>query len=79
MARKLWYAVLADREDNDWGYGSDSLNEAKEMSKDMGQESYIAVIDVDNENDPLCIAEIEQEDFDQYGDAWNEPEHFQYN
>ena len=26
---KYWYAVMMDREDNDWGFGSFDLDEAK--------------------------------------------------
>ena len=54
---KKWYAVMADREDSDWGYGSHDLSEAKQMLKDAEYEDgYIAVI----END-VCIEELTQE------------------
>ena len=53
-----WYAVMADREDNDWGYGSYDLNEAKQMLKDAEcTDGYIAVI----END-VCIEELTQDE-----------------
>lgn len=53
-----WYAVMADREDNDWGYGSHNLNKAKQMLKDAEYEDgYIAVI----END-VCIEELAQDE-----------------
>ena len=53
-----WYAVIADRDDNDWGYGSHDLSEAKQMLKDAEYEDgYIAVI----END-VCIEELTQEE-----------------
>lgn len=59
---KLWYAVLRDREDNDWGYGSKYRTTAEKMAMDMeSDDAYIAVID--DENDPICIGEIEQGDF----------------
>lgn len=58
---KLWYAVLRDREDNDWGYGSYDRKEAEKMALDMGAEAYIAVIE-DGDN-PICVEEIDQEDF----------------
>ena len=58
---KLWYAVLEDREDNDWGYGSYDRQEAEKMALDMGSDAYIAVIN--NDGDPICIAEISQADF----------------
>lgn len=57
-----WYAVMRDREDNDWGYGSDNLRKAERMALDMGKDAFIAVIDTDG--DPLCIEEIEQKDFE---------------
>ncbi len=53
-----WYAVMADREDSDWGYGSHDLSEAKQMLKDAEYEDgYIAVI----END-VCIEELTQDE-----------------
>lgn len=70
--KKLWFAVMRDETDDDWGYGSDSLSEAKKMAAEFGPQSYIAVIDV-TDDDPLCIAEIPHADFDCY----IETEHFQ--
>lgn len=55
MEKKIWYAVLRDNEDNDWGYGSFDIEEAKRMARDMGEEAYIAVIDDD---DKFCLDEI---------------------
>ena len=53
-----WYAVMADREDNDWGYGSHDLAEAKQMLKDAEYtDGYIAVI----END-VCVEELTQDE-----------------
>lgn len=57
-----WYAVMLDRDDNDWGYGSENLEDAMRMVADQvdkNPDAYIAVI----END-VCISEIAQEDFD---------------
>lgn len=59
---KLWYAVLRDREDNDWGYGSYSRHEAERMALEMGTDAYIAVIE--EGNDPVCVEEISQENFE---------------
>ena len=59
---KLWYAVLRDREDNDWGYGSYNRREAERMALEMGPDAFIAVIDT--EFDPICVEEISQEDFE---------------
>ena len=59
---KLWNAVLRDREDNAWGYGSRERTKAEKMAMDMeSAEAYIAVIE-DN-GDPVCIDEIHQDDF----------------
>lgn len=57
----MWYAVLRDREDNDWGYGSENRRKAESMAVNMGPDAYIAVIDT--EGDPICVEEIEQSDF----------------
>ena len=53
-----WYAVMSDREDSDWGYGSHDIAEAKQMLKGAEYEDgYIAVI----END-VCIEELTQDE-----------------
>jgi len=72
----FWYAIMADPDDADWGYGSESLEEAKQMAKDLNEKAYIAVIDTTG-NDTICVAEVYQDNFDQCGDAWTEPKHFQ--
>lgn len=64
MENKLWYAVLKDREDNDWGYGSWYVSEAIELA--YGTESeIIAVIqlvseDPDDLGNAICIDELFQ-------------------
>lgn len=58
---KIWYAVMYDREYDDWGYGSYDFSEAKKMCVNIGENAYIAVID--EGSDPLCIDEIMQSDF----------------
>lgn len=50
----IWYAVMRDSEDNDWGYGSHDLEEAEAMVKKY-PEGYIAVID---EETNTCVDEI---------------------
>ena len=59
---KLWYAVMRDREDIDWGTGSYDLDEAREKMNewrnDGWEDAYIAVIDMHNEDDPVCVEEI---------------------
>lgn len=58
----IWYAALRDREDNDWGYGSDSLKKAERMALDMGPDAYIAVIE--DGYDPVCVREITKDEFE---------------
>ena len=66
---KYWYAVMMDREDNDWGTGSFDIAEAKAKAITMGCDAYIAVIDGGYDaqgnatTDPVCVDEIAQEDF----------------
>ena len=55
MENNYWYAVMRDNDDDDWGTGSYSLDEAKEMVKKY-PDGYIAVID--EGNDPICVREI---------------------
>ena len=61
MQEKLWYAVLMDEEDNDWGTGSFNYNEAVKKAKAMGPDARIAVIQ--EGNDPICVEVIIQENF----------------
>lgn len=63
--KKLWYAVMPDKDDDDWGFGSYDLSVANDMVakyKAMGySDAYIAVIDegtADDPADPVCIREI---------------------
>ena len=56
----IWYAVMTDSDDTDWGTGSFDKNEALEMAlknADIYPDSYIAVID-DTSAERVCIAEI---------------------
>jgi hypothetical protein len=57
---KLWYAVMRDLEDNDWGTGFHTLEEAVREVKEQRalgrKDAYIAVID--DGDDPVCIEEI---------------------
>lgn len=56
-----WYAVMTDRRDNDWSYGTPDLDVAEKMTinfLDDYPEAYIAVIDGDE-----CVAEIKPADF----------------
>lgn len=66
--KKLWYAVMRDSEDTDWGYGSFDLDEAKEMAKTLGDEAYIAAIDGGYDEsgnattDPIEVWELHQDE-----------------
>ncbi len=56
---KLWYAVMRDKDDDDWGYGSRSRTKALEMlrdKRDIYPDAYIAVIE--DGDDPVCIDEF---------------------
>lgn len=54
---RTWYAVMENREDNDWGYGSYDLNEAIEMLKEQGwEDGYILEV---NDETKTAIREIE--------------------
>ena len=58
--KKLWYAILRDEEDNDWGTGSFNKEQAIEMAKAVNFK-LVAVIDGGyNESgneatDPICV------------------------
>lgn len=53
----LWYAVMRDNEDADWGTGSYDLDGAKAMARKYralgNAEAYVAVIE--EGDDPTCI------------------------
>ena len=56
---RIWYAVMMDEYDNDWGYGSRSWKKAIKMLKDAREihaNAYIAIIADDD--DPVCIDEF---------------------
>ena len=59
-AHPVWYAVMRDRDDNDWGTGSRDYDEAVRMAQalrdDGYSDAYIAVID--DGDDPVCTDEI---------------------
>lgn len=68
--KKLWYAILMDNEDNDWGTGSFDLTEAEsrvmKYRANGCPDAYIAVIDANFDadgnptTDGLCIEEIRE-------------------
>lgn len=64
LEKKMWYAVQIGADDNDWGYGFETLEEAtakaEELAKDEERMIRIAVIDQgeDGNADPICVDEI---------------------
>lgn len=57
----LWYAVMRDRNDDDWGYGTPYYHDALLMLKPFfcnDPTAYIAVIDDSNPANPTCIDEL---------------------
>ena len=60
-ARTIWYALMQDRDDTDWGTGTYDKQEAIEKVKSWRQDgypdAYIAVID-ESGNEPMCVEEI---------------------
>ena len=58
----VWYAVMKDNDDTDWGYGSFDIDEARARVRnyraDGYKDAYIAVID--DGDDPICIGEIRE-------------------
>jgi hypothetical protein len=55
---KTWYAVMENKTDSDWGFGSYDLNEAKEMLKQQDwTDGYILEID-DETNTAIRTIEI---------------------
>lgn len=47
----MWYAVIKDYDDNDWGTGSRSLEEALIMAKEMNAK---AIVIVNDDGDPVA-------------------------
>lgn len=58
MAR--WYAVQGNM-DNDWGYGSYDLEEAKQMLADLC-EDYGKIAVIEEGDDPVCVEELTYDD-----------------
>ena len=50
----IWYAVMADRDDTDWGFGSHDKSEALQMARNMDNpDAYVVIVDGD-----VAIGEI---------------------
>lgn len=67
--KKLWYAVIESSQNPDygydWGYGSENIAEAIKMARELDEKAFIAVIDT-TDDDPMCVDEIQPEEFDRY-------------
>ena len=60
MKDTIWYALMQDNDDTDWGTGTRNKAEAIERIKSWREDypdAYIAVID-ESGNEPICIEEI---------------------
>lgn len=60
---KVWFAVMMDRDDQEWGYGSADLPEAQKMLREALKnhpDAYIVVID--DGDDPVAVEEITADD-----------------
>ena len=58
----IWYAVLIDEDDNDYGTGSFDFIKACEMLENLGGEK-IAFVD---DNDGFCLDVIERDDIAEF-------------
>lgn len=57
---KLWYAIMENRNDTDWGHGTYSVLEAYVMlikEEKRHPDAYVLVID-ESGDDPECIDEL---------------------
>lgn len=60
---KLWYAIMENRNDTDWGHGTYSVLEAYAMlikEERRHPDAYVAVIDESGE-EPVCVDELRSE------------------
>lgn len=59
--KKIWYAVMRNTEDNDWGYGSYNKREAAKMVRKLRRDGYPeAFIEIvkETENGNLSVGRI---------------------
>ena len=57
MYNKIWYAVMMDKDDNDWGTGSFDLTAAKQRARQMRDNGYpdAYIVVIDDGDDPVAI------------------------
>lgn len=61
MSGKMWYAVIRETGDTDWGTGDydrdAAIGMARELRADGWDEAFVAVID-EGGSEPMCVDEI---------------------
>ena len=57
MSDNVWYAVIKDKYDNDWGFGSYSYKEAVEILRRKGWVDG-SIVSISEGHDPVAIDEI---------------------
>ena len=61
LEKKLWYAIQIGADDNDWGYGFETMEEAEANAQEIAQdhpEDLVRIAVIEEGNDPICIDEI---------------------
>lgn len=61
LEKKLWYAIQIGADDNDWGYGFETMEEAEAKAQEIAQdhpEDLVRIAVIEEGNDPVCIDEI---------------------
>lgn len=54
----LWYAVMENMEDSDWGFGSRNLVVAKAMAQNYNSDGCAYIVVVEDGADPVAVDEI---------------------
>lgn len=61
LEKKLWYAIQIGADDNDWGYGFETMEEAEAKAQEIAQdhpEDLVRIAVIEEGDDPICIDEI---------------------
>ena len=61
LEKKLWYAIQIGADDNDWGYGFETMEEAEAKAQEIAQdhpEDLVRIAVIEEGNDPICVDEI---------------------
>ncbi len=54
----MWYAVMENMEDSDWGFGSRDLVVAKAMAQNYNSDGGAYIVIIDDGADPVAVDEI---------------------